>query len=65
VVAETLFETNKDKRNGWQMPVWLVEWEMERDAEGWISRAIKWGWIEEAMDWSLEFLRRVSNCLRF
>ena len=60
-VAETLFEMNRDKRNGWQMPVWLVELEMERDAEGWISRAIKWGWIDEAIDWSLELLRRVSG----
>jgi hypothetical protein len=51
---------NQDKRAGWQMPVWLVDWEMEREPEGWISRALRWGWVEEALDWSVELLRRVG-----
>lgn len=51
---------NQDKRAGWQMPVWLVEWEMERDPEGWVQRALRWGWVEEALDWIAELLRRVS-----
>ncbi|ORX40189.1 nucleoporin Nup120/160-domain-containing protein [Kockovaella imperatae] len=55
-VAETFFEMNLDKRNGWQMPVWLVDWEMNRNAEGWIGKAVKWGWIEEAIDWSMQHL---------
>jgi nuclear pore complex protein Nup160 len=42
---------NQDKRLGWLMPAWLVDWEMERDPEGWISRALRWGWVEEAVDW--------------
>ena len=59
-MADTLFEMNADKRAGWQMPIWLVESEMERDAEGWIARALRWGWVEEAIDWMAEVLRRVS-----
>jgi len=59
-VADTLFEMNQDKRFGWQMPVWLVNWEMERDPEGWIRRALRWGWVEEALDWTVELLHRVS-----
>lgn len=42
------------------MPAWLVQWEMDRDPEGWISDAVKWGWVMEALEWSLELLRRVS-----
>ena len=62
-VADTLFEMNADKRNGWQMPVLLVDGEMTRNPEGWISRAVKWGWVEEAIDWSLDYLRRVSKSI--
>ena len=60
VVADTLFHLNLDKNAGWQMPVWLVESEMKRDAEGWIARALLWGWVEEAIDWALKLLRQVS-----
>lgn len=51
---------NLDKKGGWQMPVWLVDWEMERDSEGWIRRALGWGWVEEALNWTADLLRRVS-----
>lgn len=56
--ADTFFEMNQDKRSGWQMPGWLVEWEMARDPEGWVGRALTWGWIEEAVDWSVDLLRK-------
>ncbi|OXB37292.1 hypothetical protein LQV05_003644 [Cryptococcus neoformans] len=59
-VADTLFELNKDKRQGWSMPAWLVQWEMERSAEGWIGRALRWGWVSEALDWSIENLRQAT-----
>lgn len=59
-VSHTLFEMNRDKSTGWQMPAWLVEWEMERDPEGWISSALRFGWVEEAVDWMAELIRRVS-----
>ncbi|WWD18377.1 hypothetical protein CI109_102827 [Kwoniella shandongensis] len=59
-VADTLFEMNTDKKRGWQMPVWLAQWEMDRDAEGWISRALRWGWVAEALDWSLDLLRQAT-----
>lgn len=62
-VTNTFFELNADKNTGWQMPAWLVEWEMERDAEGWISSALRYGWVEEAVDWAAEVLRRVSHVL--
>jgi hypothetical protein len=42
------------------MPGWLVHMEMERDAEAWIGRAIKWGWIGEAIGWTRQLLRDVS-----
>lgn len=58
-MADTFFELNKDKRQGWSMPAWLVQWEMERSAEGWIGRALRWGWVSEALDWSIENLRQV------
>ena len=60
-VADTLFELNRDRSNGWQMPAWLVDWEMDRDPEGWISRALRWGWVSEAVEWCTEVLRRVSR----
>ncbi|ORY31381.1 nucleoporin Nup120/160-domain-containing protein [Naematelia encephala] len=59
VVADTLFELNQDN-SGWQMPAWLVEWEMARDPVGWISRALQWGWISEAVDWSAQLLRNAT-----
>lgn len=46
------------------MPAWLVEWEMERDPESWISSALRFGWVEESVDWSSELLRRVSPFFR-
>ena len=60
-VADTLFELNQDKNAGWQMPVWLTEWEMERDPESWIQRALRWGWVEEALNWTADLLSRVST----
>jgi nuclear pore complex protein Nup160 len=60
VVADTLFEMNADKSTGWEMPGWLVHMEMERDAEGWIGRAVRWGWISEAIAWTRQLLRDVS-----
>jgi nuclear pore complex protein Nup160 len=42
------------------MPGWLVHMEMERDAEAWIGRAIRWGWVEEAIGWTRQLLRDVS-----
>jgi nuclear pore complex protein Nup160 len=62
-VSNVFFELNADKTSGWQMPAWLVEWEMERDAEGWIACALRYGWVEEAVDWAAELLRRVSTRL--
>ncbi|WVF69357.1 hypothetical protein IAT40_004133 [Kwoniella sp. CBS 6097] len=59
-VAETLFEMNKDKAQGWQMPVWLAQWEMDRDPEGWISRALRNGWVAEALDWTLDLVRKAT-----
>ncbi|WVQ80541.1 hypothetical protein IAT38_002646 [Cryptococcus sp. DSM 104549] len=59
-VADTLFEKNRDKSQGWQTPVWLSQWEMERDPEGWIGRALRWGWVAEAVDWSVELLRKTT-----
>jgi nuclear pore complex protein Nup160 len=64
VVADTFFVLNSDKNTGWQMPAWLVAGEMDRDPEGWISRALKWGWVEEAIDWSADLLRRVGDLHR-
>ena len=60
-VADTLFEMNMNKKGGFKMPQWLVEWEMERDPEVWISRALKWGWVEEAIDWVSDLLRKVGH----
>jgi nuclear pore complex protein Nup160 len=60
IVADELFSLNKDMHSGWKMPGWLVEWEMERDPAGWISRALRWGWVKEAVEWSLDLLRKVS-----
>jgi hypothetical protein len=65
VVTDTLFEINRDKSSGWEMPGWLVHMEMERDAEGWISRAIKYGWIAEAIGWTRQLLRDVSDFSTF
>lgn len=62
-VADALFEQSRDRRFGWQMPLWLVSWEMERDPEGWIGRALKWGWVKEAVEWSAQLLRDVSTTL--
>ncbi|RXK41625.1 hypothetical protein M231_01124 [Tremella mesenterica] len=59
VVADTLFDLNRDKNLGWKMPAWLVNWEMTRNPEGWISRALKWGWVEEALDWTGQLIRNV------
>ncbi|KAL1412954.1 hypothetical protein Q8F55_000703 [Vanrija albida] len=59
-VANTFFELNEDARSGWQMPVWLVEHELKRDAEGWISRALDKGWVKEAVEWTAEVLRRAQ-----
>lgn len=42
------------------MPSWLAAWEMERDPESWISRALKWGWIKEAAEWTSELLRNAT-----
>ena len=61
VVADTLFEINRDKKSGWEMPGWLVHMEMERDAEGWIGRAIKWGWVAEAGGCTRDLLRNVRS----
>jgi nuclear pore complex protein Nup160 len=55
-----MFEMNQNKKSGWQIPVWLADWEMQRDSEGWVSRALRWGWVEEAVDWTAELVRRVS-----
>jgi nuclear pore complex protein Nup160 len=63
VVTDTLFDINRDKSSGWEMPGWLVHMEMERDAEGWISRAIQHGWISEAIGWTRQLLRDVSGHL--
>jgi nuclear pore complex protein Nup160 len=60
-VSEVWFEKCNDKREGWVMPAWLVQREMKRDMEGWISRAVKWGWIEEAVDWLIDWFREVSR----
>ncbi|WVR06261.1 hypothetical protein IAU60_003291 [Kwoniella sp. DSM 27419] len=60
IVADTLLELNKDKNTGWQMPVWLTQWEMKRDPEGWISRALRYGWVSEALDWTTELVRKAS-----
>ena len=60
-VADTLFQLNQDKNTGWQMPVWLIDWEMERDPECWIQRALRWGWVEEASNWTVDLLSRVST----
>jgi nuclear pore complex protein Nup160 len=43
------------------MPGWLVHMEMERDAEAWIGRAIRWGWVGEAIGWTRQLLRDVSS----
>lgn len=59
-VTNTFFELNEDARSGWQMPVWLVEHELKRDAEGWISRAVDKGWVKEAVEWTAEVLRRAQ-----
>ncbi|WVQ96857.1 hypothetical protein IAU59_003964 [Kwoniella sp. CBS 9459] len=59
-VAETLFEMNKDKKQGWVMPVWLAQWEMDRDPVGWISRALRNGWVAEALDWTLDLVRKAT-----
>ncbi|ODN74422.1 hypothetical protein L202_06819 [Cryptococcus amylolentus CBS 6039] len=59
-VAETLFSINHDKKQGWRMPSWLVQWEMERDAEGWIGKAVRWGWVAEAVEWSLDLVRQAT-----
>ncbi|WWC70656.1 uncharacterized protein I206_104607 [Kwoniella pini CBS 10737] len=59
-VADTLFEMNKDKKQKWQMPVWLVTWEMERDPESWINKALKHGWVEEAIGWTIEMIRKAT-----
>jgi nuclear pore complex protein Nup160 len=59
-VSDALFEINSDKKSGWTMPSWLVAWEMDRDPEGWISRALKWGWVKEAVEWSSELLRNAT-----
>lgn len=58
-MSDEFFAMNNDARGAWRMPNWLVEWEMARDPEGWIGRAIKYGWIAEAIDWSLDWLRKV------
>lgn len=60
VVAEEFFSINDEMKSSWRMPNWLVDWEMERDPEGWIRRAVKYGWIAEAVEWSLDWLRKVS-----
>ncbi|KAK6908300.1 hypothetical protein I203_102301 [Kwoniella mangroviensis CBS 8507] len=60
VVADTLFEMNKDKKKGWQMPVWLSEWEMDRDPEAWIGKALKYGWVEEALGWTIDLVRKAT-----
>jgi nuclear pore complex protein Nup160 len=65
IVANTLFEINTDKKSGWEMPRWLVHTEMERDAEAWIGRAIKYGWIGEAITWTRQILRDVRQILFF
>ncbi|KAK4684665.1 hypothetical protein P7C73_g5499, partial [Tremellales sp. Uapishka_1] len=59
-VADTMFEMNGNKNAGYQIPVWLADWEMKRDPEGWIARALRWGWVEEALDWTLELLRHAT-----
>lgn len=60
-VADTFFKLNDDERYGWVMPYWLVEWEMQRDPEGWIARALKWGWVKEAREWAARLLQEVSR----
>ncbi|KAL7423223.1 hypothetical protein Q5752_002523 [Cryptotrichosporon argae] len=57
-VADVWFEANSDRKAGWVMPVWLVEWEMARDPERWVARALQWGWIAEAVDWTADLVRR-------
>ncbi|WVW84551.1 hypothetical protein I302_106585 [Kwoniella bestiolae CBS 10118] len=59
-VADTLFEMNKDKKKGWQMPVWLAQWEMDRDPEAWIGKALKYGWVEEALGWTIDLVRKAT-----
>lgn len=58
-VADTFFSLNEMK-GPWHPPAWLVESELHRDPEGWISRAIKYGWIAEAIAWASEMLRNAT-----
>lgn len=59
-VADAFFSLNNDALSGWQVPVWLVETELSRDPENWISKALSYGWISEAISWSREVLRRAT-----
>lgn len=63
-VADTFFSLNEDAARGWSMPAWLVQSELARDAEGWISRALRFGWIAEALEWSADTLRDEAAPLR-
>lgn len=56
-VADTFFSLNEDAARGWSMPAWLVQGELQRDAEGWIARALRFGWVAEALDWAADALR--------
>lgn len=58
-VADTFFSLNEAK-TAWHPPAWLVESELARDPEGWISRAIKYGWVAEAIGWAAEMLRHAT-----
>jgi nuclear pore complex protein Nup160 len=60
VVSEQFMRMNKAYRGSWKIPSWLVDAEMERDAEGWIARALKEGWVVQAVEWSSDLIRRVS-----
>jgi len=64
VVSEQFMRMNKAYRGSWKMPSWMVDSEMERDAEGWIARALEEGWVVQAVEWSSELIRRVS-CFAF
>ncbi|RSH88570.1 uncharacterized protein EHS24_001115 [Apiotrichum porosum] len=59
-VADVFFGLNEDANSGWQVPAWLVDSELSRDPEGWISRALSFGWVREAVGWTAEVLSRVT-----
>jgi len=59
-VADAFFSLNDDMRSGWQVPVWLVDAELRRDPESWISRAVEHGWVAEAVGWAADMLRAAT-----